>query len=219
MSFAGSKECSQARKTVLSSEFLPFHKPDIGEAEAEAVLDTLRSGWLTTGPKVKRFEADFANYLGCSHAVAVNSGTAALHLALEAVVVSEGDEVIVPVMTFAATAEVVFYLKAKPIFVDCKADTLNLDPERLEGALTQRTKTIIPVHLAGPTCDMNRILEIAKLHNLKVIEDAAHAYYHGLEALIEARFSVTKDASIHQRRCSRPLIRIIGRRRPISGIL
>ena len=97
----------------MNSEFLPFHKPDIGEAEAEAVLDTLRSGWLTTGSKVKQFEADFAKYLGCSHAVAVNSCTAALHLALEAVGIQEGDEVIVPTMTFTASAEVVLYFKAE----------------------------------------------------------------------------------------------------------
>jgi perosamine synthetase len=159
----------------MTSEFLPFHKPDIGEAEAEAVLDTLRSGWLTTGPKVKKFEADFAKYVGCSHAVAVNSGTAALHLALDAIGVKEGDEIIVPAMTFAATAEVIFYLKAKPVLVDCEADTLNLYTERIEAAITPRTKAIIPVHLAGQPCEMNRILEIAKLHKLKVIEDAAHA--------------------------------------------
>jgi dTDP-4-amino-4,6-dideoxygalactose transaminase len=159
----------------LNNDFLPFHRPDIGQAEINAVVDTLRSGWLTTGPKVKRFEAEFANYLGCSHSVAVNSGTAALHLALDAIGIKEGDEVIVPVLTFAATAEVVFYLKAKPIFVDCQPHTLNLDPERLEGVLTPRTRAIIPVHLAGQPCDMNRILEIARLHKLKVIEDAAHA--------------------------------------------
>jgi dTDP-4-amino-4,6-dideoxygalactose transaminase len=159
----------------LNNDFLPFHRPDIGQAEINAVVDTLRSGWLTTGPKVKRFEADFAKYLGCSHAVAVNSGTAALHLALDAIGIEEGDEVIVPVLTFAATAEVAFYLKAKPVFVDCQPDTLNLNPERIEAALTPRTKAIIPVHLAGQPCDMNRILEIAKLHRLKVIEDAAHA--------------------------------------------
>src|SRR5919109_5343257 len=129
----------------MTSDFIPFHKPDIGEAEAEAVLETLRSGWLTTGPKVKQFEADFAKYLGCSHAVAVNSGTAALHLALDAIGIKEGDEVIVTVLTFAATAEVVFYLKAKPVFVDCQLDTLNLDPDKLEEKITSKTKAVIPV--------------------------------------------------------------------------
>jgi dTDP-4-amino-4,6-dideoxygalactose transaminase len=164
-----------AERNPLNIEFLPFHKPDIGEAEIQSVVETLESGWLTTGPKVKRFEADFAKYLGCSHAVAVNSGTAALHLALDAIGVKEGDEVIVPALTFAATAEVAFYLKAKPVLVDCHADTLNLDTEQIEAVITPRTKAIVPVHLAGQPCEMQRILEIAKLHKLKVIEDAAHA--------------------------------------------
>lgn len=159
----------------MNSEFLPFHKPDIGEAEAEAVLDTLRSGWLTTGSKVKQFEADFAKYLGCSHAVAVNSCTAALHLALEAVGIEQGDEVIVPTMTFTASAEVVLYFKAKPVLVDCLPDTLNIDPDCVARAITAKTKAIIPVHFGGQPCDMDSILEIARRHKLYVIEDAAHA--------------------------------------------
>jgi dTDP-4-amino-4,6-dideoxygalactose transaminase len=159
----------------VNREFLPFHKPDIGEAEAEAVLDTLRSGWLTTGSKVKQFEADFAKYLGCSHAVAVNSCTAALHLALEAVGIEQGDEVIVPTMTFTASAEVVLYFKAKPVLVDCLPDTLNIDPDCVERAITAKTKAIIPVHFGGQPCDMDSILEIARRHKLYVIEDAAHA--------------------------------------------
>jgi len=159
----------------VNSEFLPFHKPDIGEAEAEAVLDTLRSGWLTTGSKVKQFEADFAKYLGCSHAVAVNSCTAALHLALEAVGIEQGDEVIVPTMTFTASAEVVLYFKAKPVLVDCLPDTLNVDPDCVARAITPKTKAIIPVHFGGQPCDMDSILEIARRHKLYVIEDAAHA--------------------------------------------
>ena len=108
------------------NEFIPFHRPVIDEDEIQSVVETLKSGWLTTGPKVKRFEEDFAKYLGCRHAVAVNSGTAALHLALDAIGIREGDEVIVPAMTFAATAEVVLYFKAKPVLVDCQRDTLNL---------------------------------------------------------------------------------------------
>ena len=159
----------------MSSEFLPFHVPDIGEAETNAVVETLRSGWLTTGRKVKTFEADFCNYIGCSHSVAVNSGTAALHLALDAVGVKEGDEVIVPAMTFAATAEVVIYLKAKPVLVDCRRDTLNIDPEAIERKITSKTKAIIPVDMAGQPCDFDAILEIARRRKLKVIEDAAHA--------------------------------------------
>src|SRR5215467_5237991 len=155
--------------------FIPFHIPEIGEDEISSVIETLRSGWLTTGPKVKKFERDFASYIGCSHAVAVNSGTAALHLALDAVGIKEGDEVIVPTMTFAATAEVVLYFKAKPVLVDCDQDTLNLDPTQIEAAITSKTKAIIPVHIGGQPCEMHRILEIAKKHNLRVIEDAAHA--------------------------------------------
>ena len=155
--------------------FLPFAMPDIGEAEAESVMETLRSGWLTTGPKVRRFEADFAEYVGCEHAVAVNSATAALHLALSAIGLEEGDEVLVPTMTFTATAEVVLYFKARPVLVDCRPETLNLDPDQLEKAITAKTKAIMPVHIAGQACDMDRILEIASDYDLRVIEDAAHA--------------------------------------------
>src|SRR4029077_5711543 len=155
-------------------EFIPFHKPAIGEDEIHSVVETLQSGWLTTGPKVKRFEEHFAKYLDCRHAIAVNSGTAALHLALDAVGIREGDEVIVPAMTFAATAEGVLYFKARPVLVDCQRDTLNLAPTQIESAITSKTKAIIPVHIAGLACDMDQIVEIAKKHHLKVIEDAAH---------------------------------------------
>jgi dTDP-4-amino-4,6-dideoxygalactose transaminase len=157
------------------SEFIPFHRPAIGEDEIQSVIETLKSGWLTTGPKVKRFEEDFARYLGCSHAIAVNSGTAALHLALDAIGIKEGDDVILPTMTFAATAEVVLYFKANPVLVDCQRDTLNLDPTQIEAAISSKTKAIIPVHFGGQPCEMDRILDIAKRHNLRVIEDAAHA--------------------------------------------
>jgi perosamine synthetase len=159
----------------MYSEFIPFHKPTIGEAEVRSVVETLKSGWLTTGSKVKSFEEDFAKYVGSKHAIAVNSGTAALHLALDAVGIKEGDEVIVPTMTFTATAEVVLYFKAKPVLVDCVPDTLNLDPAKIEAAVTSKTKAIIPVHMAGQPCDMDEVLKIARKHNLRVIEDAAHA--------------------------------------------
>ena len=155
--------------------FLPFHSPDIGDDEISAVVETLRSGWLTTGPRVRAFEQAFADYVGAAHAIAVNSCTAALHLALEAIGLKEGDEVLVPTMTFAATAEVVFYFKARPVLVDCEPDTLNLDPSSLERAITSRSRAVIPVHFAGHPCDMSRILQIARNHGLKVIEDAAHA--------------------------------------------
>jgi perosamine synthetase len=166
----------------VRNHFLPFHVPTIGEEEIAEVVATLRSGWLTTGPKVKQFEQEFARYVGCRQAVAVNSGTAALHLALEAVGVTEGDEVLIPTMTFTATAEVVTYLKAKPVLLDCRPDTLNLDPDRIERAITPKTKAIMPVHMGGLPCEMDRILEIARQYNLQVIEDAAHALparYHG----------------------------------------
>jgi dTDP-4-amino-4,6-dideoxygalactose transaminase len=157
------------------TQFLPFHVPEIAEDDIQAVVDTLRSGWLTTGIRVRQFEADFASYIGCQHAVAINSGTAALHLALDAVGVGEGDEVLIPTMTFAASAEVVLYFKAKPVLVDCRSDTMNIDPDQIEKAITAKTKAVMPVHIGGQPCDMERILEIARVHNLKVVEDAAHA--------------------------------------------
>jgi dTDP-4-amino-4,6-dideoxygalactose transaminase len=159
----------------MSRQFLPFHVPQIDDEEIRSVVETLKSGWLTTGVKVKRFEEEFASYIGCGHAIAVNSCTAALHLALEAVGIEEGDEVIVPTMTFTATAEVVLYFKANPVLVDCRPDTLNIDPDLIERAITAKTKAIIPVHFGGQPCDMEPILEIARRHKLYVIEDAAHA--------------------------------------------
>jgi dTDP-4-amino-4,6-dideoxygalactose transaminase len=159
----------------MNSKFVPFHKPSIDEDEIQSVMETLKSGWLTSGRKVKNFEEDFSRYVGAEHAVAVNSGTAALHLALDAVGIKEDDEVIVPAMTFTATAEVVIYFKAIPVLVDCQVDTLNIDPDQIQRVITPRTKAIIPVHFAGQPCAMDRILEIAKQYNLKVIEDAAHS--------------------------------------------
>jgi perosamine synthetase len=162
--------------------FLPFHRSDVGEEEVTEVVDVLRSGWLTTGPKVREFEREFAAMVGAEHAVAVNSCTAALHLALEAAGVHEGDEVLVPTMTFAATAEVVTYFRARPVLIDCVPNTLNLDTARIEAAITSKTKAIIPVHFAGHPCDLKTIQAIADVHNLRVIEDAAHALparYHG----------------------------------------
>jgi len=166
---------SMSIKEVGRTQFLPFHVPDIGDDEIQSVVETLRSGWLTTGPKVKQLEQDFATYIGCQHAVAVSSGTASLHLALDAIGIKEGDEVLVPTMTFAATAAVVIHLKARPVLIDCCQDTFNIDPDQIERAITPRTKAIIPVHMAGQPCDMSRILEIAKRYNLRVVEDAAHA--------------------------------------------
>jgi dTDP-4-amino-4,6-dideoxygalactose transaminase len=155
--------------------FVPFVMPDIGEATIESVVETLRSGWLTIGPKGQQFEEDFANHVDCQHAVAVNSASAALHLALGAIGIEEDDEILVPTMTFAATAEVGLYFKARPVLVDCRRDTFNLDPDQIEQAITAKTKAIVPVHTAGQACDIDRILEIAIDHDLRVIEDAAHA--------------------------------------------
>ena len=150
--------------------------PDIGEEEIAEVVDSLRSGWLTTGPKTKKFEIDFSEFLGGNiEAIAVNSATSGLHLALEAVGVTTGDEVITTTHTFTATAEVVRYLGANPVFVDVDPITLNIDVKEIASAITPRTKAIIPVHLAGLAADMQPILDLAKKHNLKVIEDAAHA--------------------------------------------
>lgn len=156
--------------------FLPFALPDICEDEINEVLDSLRSGWLTTGPKTKRFEEDFAVFIdNNSEAIAVNSATAGLHLALEAVGITVGDEVITTPYTFTATAEVIRYLGADPVLVDIDAATFNIDPSKIEAAITSRTKAIVPVHFAGLSCDMQAILSIARKHNLKVVEDAAHA--------------------------------------------
>jgi perosamine synthetase len=159
----------------LRRTFLPFHLPHIGDEEIGAVVEALRSGWITTGGRVQTFERQFAEFVGARHAVAVNSATAALHLALDAIGLRAGDEVIVPTMTFAASAEVVAYFGAMPVLVDCRPDTLNLDPNDLERAISPRTKAIMPVHFAGHPCEMQRIGDIAQRHGLRVIEDAAHA--------------------------------------------
>ena len=157
--------------------FLPFALPEIGEEEIAEVVDTLRSGWVTTGPKARRFETDFAAFLGDEslHCIAVNSATAGLHLALEALNIGPGDEVITTTHTFTATAEVVRYLGADVKLVDIDPATLNISPAAIEAAITPRTKCIIPVHYAGLAADMTAILDIAQRHGLKVVEDAAHA--------------------------------------------
>jgi perosamine synthetase len=135
----------------------------------------IQSGWVTTGPRTAEFEAAFAAYTGARHAVAVNSGTAAMHLALDAIGVEEQDEVITTPYTFAATAEVIRYFRARPVLVDVEPRTLNIDPALIEAAITPRTRAILPVHLAGIAASMNEILEIARRHSLPIVEDAAHA--------------------------------------------
>ncbi|WPA92130.1 DegT/DnrJ/EryC1/StrS family aminotransferase [Providencia zhijiangensis] len=161
----------------MSSKFLPFSFPELGQEEIDEVVDSLKSGWITTGPKAKQFEQDFAEYLGDNvHAIAINSATAGLHLALEAIGIGPGDEVIVPTYTFTTTAEVVRYLGADPVFIDSCEDTLNMDPEAFKQAITNKTKAVIPVHFAGLACNMSEIIAIARKNNIKVIEDAAHSF-------------------------------------------
>lgn len=163
--------------TPVAAPFLPFAVPDIGEEEIAAVVECMRSGWVTTGPISKQFEKAFAEYLvEGGETIAVNSATAGLHLALEALGIGPGDEVIVPSLTFTATAEVVRFLGAKPIFVDIDPDTLNISPAAIKAVIGPRTRAIIPVHYAGLACDMDAILELARQHHLRVIEDAAHAF-------------------------------------------
>lgn len=165
----------------MTPAFLPFALPEIGDDEIAEVVDSLRSGWITTGPKARRFEADFAAFLGASpvepelHCVAVNSATAGLHLALEALGVGPGDEVIVPTHTFTATAEVVRYLGADVRLVDIDPATLNIDPAAAAAAVGARTKAIVPVHYGGLAADMAAIHALAARHRLAVVEDAAHA--------------------------------------------
>jgi dTDP-4-amino-4,6-dideoxygalactose transaminase len=162
----------------MPAPFLPFALPDIGDEEIAEVVDSLKSGWITTGPKARRFEQDFAAFLGAPdalHCVAVNSATAGLHLALEALGIGSGDEVITSTHTFTATAEVVRYLGADVKLVDVDPVSLNLDPAAVEAAIGPRTKALIPVHYAGLAADMPALLALARRHGLKVVEDAAHA--------------------------------------------
>lgn len=158
------------------SSFLPFCLPDIGEEEIAEVCDTMRAGWLTTGPKTRQFEEEFEQFVGSDvQALAVNSATSGLHLALEASGIKPGDQVITTTFTFTATAEVIRYLGAHPVFADVNEDTLNIDPSGIDAAITQQTKAIVPVHFAGLPCDMETILSTARRRGLRVIEDAAHA--------------------------------------------
>lgn len=157
-------------------EFIPVSIPDVGEAEVDAVVAVLRSGWLTTGARTREFEARFGAAVGGEHCLAVNSCTAALHLALEALGVRRGDEVIVPTMTFAATAEVVQYLGAIPVLVDVRASDHNVDPAAVERAITPRTRAVIPVHFGGVPADVDAITDIAHARGIPVVADAAHAF-------------------------------------------
>jgi len=154
---------------------IPFHKTHTTQEEIDSVVEAIKSGWLTMGPRVVEFEKEFCKFVGSKEAVNLNSATAALHLALKAIGLQRGDEVIVPTNTFVATAEVVTYFDAVPVLCDIEETTHNMDVTKIEALITPKTKAIIPVHFAGQPCDMDEIYEIAKKYNLKVIEDAAHA--------------------------------------------
>jgi len=168
---------AERHDVAVGSGFLPFALPDIGEEEIEAASDAMRSGWLTTGPRAAAFEDEFAQFLGGDvSAVAVNSATAGLHLALEAVGVGPGDQVIVPAWTFTSTAEVVRYLGADPIIVDVDPKTLNIDLDAAEAAVTERTKAVMPVHFAGLPVSRTGTEKLALKHRISVVEDAAHSF-------------------------------------------
>ena len=161
---------------MARDSFLAYALPDTDQTELDQISEALQSGWVTTGPKTRQFEREFADTVGAAHGIAVNSCTAALHLALEAVGVGPGDEVITTTFTFAASAEVIRYFQAHPVLVDIDPATLNIDVGQIERAITPRTKAIIPVHYAGLPADMTPIMEIARRRGVRVIEDAAHAY-------------------------------------------
>ena len=164
------------------SSFLPFALPEIGQEEIDEVVASLKSGWLTTGPKAKQFEKEFSAFIGAKHSLAVNSATAGLHLALEAIGIGPGDKVITTPYTFTATAEVIRYLGADPVFIDIDQKTFNLDPQKVEDYLSSAAssghplpKAIIPVHFGGQACEMDDICRLAERYSMKIVEDAAHA--------------------------------------------
>jgi dTDP-4-amino-4,6-dideoxygalactose transaminase len=161
----------------MRSTFLPFAPPLIGEEEIAEVVQTLREGWITTGPRAQRFEKEFAELVGAPAALAVNSATSAMHIALAALGIGEGDAVVSTTMTFASSIHVIEHQRARPVLVDVERDTLNIDPEQVEAAIkrTPGVKAILPVHLYGHPADMDPIYEIADRHGLAVIEDAAHS--------------------------------------------
>jgi dTDP-4-amino-4,6-dideoxygalactose transaminase len=177
----------------VREHFLTFSPPYIGEEEVEEVKKVLLSGWLTMGPKVAEFEELFKEYIGCKHAVAVSSCTAALHLSLIICGVKEGDEVITTPFTFAATAEVVLYQRASPVFVDIDPKTFNIDPELVKEKITERTKAIVPVHIFGQPVDLDPLIKIAREHGLHIVEDAAHA--------IEAKYKGRKIGKVGDATC------------------
>lgn len=177
----------------MRSEYLVFGAPQFGAETIDEVVHSLRSGWIGTGPKVARLEAMVREYTGARYTVAVNSCTAALHLSLLAAGVQSGDEVITTPMTFCATANSIIHAGGRPVFVDCDRETQLIDPDKIEAAITRRTRAIVPVHFGGRICDMTAINDIACRHNLRVIEDAAHA--------IEGRFAGRNVGTISDLTC------------------
>lgn len=159
----------------VRDQFLVFGAPDIQQAEIDEIVDTLKSGWLGTGPKTHQFEADFAHYTHAQHAIGLNSCTAGMHLALDLLNLQPDDEVITTAMTFVATANVIVHHNARPVFVDVNKETFNIDPAQIEAAITPRTRAIMPVDMCGRPVELEKIMEIARQHGLRVIEDAAHA--------------------------------------------
>ncbi len=184
----------------MRNQFLPYCLPWIGEEEIAEVIDSLSSGWVTTGPKTRRFEEEFERYVGARHAIAVSSCTAALHLSLKALGVGPGDEVIVPTLTFCATANVVVHLGATPVIVDVNEHGL-MSPEHCAQFITPKTKVIVPVHYAGQSCDLDGFRRLGERHGIPILEDAAHAVgadYHGQKigvhgAMVAFSFYATKN--------------------------
>ena len=176
----------------MRKEFLPFSRPSITEEDIEAVSDVLRSGWITTGPKTSEFEDRFKQYVGCPHAVGISSATAGMHLVLKALEIGPGDEVITPSMTWVSTVNLIVLSGAKPVFVDIDRDTLMVNPDSIQKALSERTRLIVPVHFAGAAADMDAIREIADKQGVPVVEDAAHS----LGTLFKGRHVGSKGTSI-----------------------
>jgi len=172
---SASTAIAESAATAAATPFVPFHRAAIEAEEIDAVLAVLRSGWLTTGPRVKEFEANFAEFIGAPHAVAVGSCTAALHLALHAIGIGRDDEIILPTMTFASCGEVILYFGARPVLVDCEKNSFHMDSGLVERAISPRTKAILPVHYSGYACDMDPILDLARSRDIRIVEDAAHA--------------------------------------------
>lgn len=171
------------------SEYIPFYRPNLGKEEVESVTESIESGWLTTGKKVKEFQERFSDFIGVKHSLAVNSCTAGLHLLLVAAGIGKGDEVITTSMTFVSTVNVIDEVGAKPVLADIDPKTFNIDVDDIKNKITENTKAIMPVHMAGQACNMNEIMEIAEEHDLYVFEDAAHAVWSKYDDKMIGSFS------------------------------